>query len=122
VTPFVSFGLDVTMRCQIPATECIPRFKTIGGPLEVVSAMTEVWAHSASLVTFHDPLAGACVFEPNLCSYQEGLVEIEIKSDHVPGMTHFRPKSPEKPHSVAVDVQVDAFFQHYFSIVDPKKG
>jgi inosine-uridine nucleoside N-ribohydrolase len=113
----VSIGLDVTTRCQLPTEECVARFERIGGPLAVVSAMTSVWAKHAELTTFHDPLAAAVVFEPNLCRYEQGCVEVEIESPHVPGLTLFQPSSDFAPHRVAVDVDSGRFFDHYFSVV-----
>src|SRR5579862_4416202 len=38
----ISIGLEVTCKCKMPSTECVDRFKKIGGPLSVVSAATEV--------------------------------------------------------------------------------
>lgn len=115
-----SVGLDVTLRCRMPAKECVAKFAQIGGPLAVVSAMTEVWAHERKEVTFHDPLAAAVIFEPGLCEWQEGKVDVELKSDRVAGMTHWTTKSDRKPHEIAVDVNPAAFFEHYFETVAGK--
>lgn len=115
-----SIGLDVTRRCTMPADECVAKFARIGGPLAVVSAMTEVWAHKAEQVTFHDPLAAAVIFEPGLCEWQEGKVDVELKSDRVAGMTHWSTKGERKPHEIAVDVNPAAFFEHYFGTVSVK--
>ncbi len=78
--------------------------------------MAEVWFRHMEYITFHDPLAGAVVFEPTLCGYQTGLVEVELLSRHVPGMTHWNPQAQEQPHEVASTVDVDRFFAHYFEI------
>lgn len=115
-----SIGLDVTIRCRMPADECVAKFAQIGGPLAVVAAMTEVWAHKAEQVTFHDPLAAAVIFEPGLCEWQAGQVDVELKSDRAAGMTHFTSPPEAKPHEIAVDVNPAAFFEHYFDTVAGK--
>jgi inosine-uridine nucleoside N-ribohydrolase len=110
-----SVGLDVTMQCTMPADEC--RKRLTGGPLDVVADMAEVWFKSVDRICFHDPLAGAVVFKPELCTYEEGRVDVDLKSDHAPGMTFLDRNAEEKPHRVAMGVDADAFFEHYFQIV-----
>ena len=115
VRPHVSHGLDVTCRCVLDAATC--REKLRGGPLEVVRAMAEVWFRSAETMTFHDPLAAACVFEPQLCTYEDGKVEVELAGRLTTGLTRWNPASEEKPHRVATGVDPERFFAHYFSVV-----
>ena len=100
----------------MPSKTCIEKFKTIGGPLAVVSAATEIFAKHGNTVTFHDPLASAVIFKPEICQYEEGQVSVDTKSDLVPGMTAFNTKAEQKPHRVAVDVNPEMFFEHYFSV------
>jgi inosine-uridine nucleoside N-ribohydrolase len=111
----VSIGLDVTCRCRIPAEECRRRLR--GGVLDVVADMAEVWFRGADQITFHDPLAGAVVYQPELCAYEEGLVDVELLSQRVAGMTHFSANAEPKPHRVATDVNSAAFFEHYFQVM-----
>jgi len=115
-----SIGLEVTCRCKIESKACVEKFKQIGGPLSVVSAATEIWAKHGNQVTFHDPLASAVIFEPQLCEYQEGRVEVELASPKVKGMTHWNPRADVKPHKIAVEVSPEAFFEHYFKVVSGK--
>ena len=96
VPEHVSIGLEVTCKCRMPSGECIERFRACGGGLSVVAAMTEVWASKAQQVTFHDPLAATVIFEPGLCEYQEGVVEVEQKSERLKGMTLFTPGAEPK--------------------------
>ena len=109
-------GLDVTTRCQLPADECRRRFAR--GPLKIVGEMAEVWFGKHKEITFHDPLAAACVFEPELCRFQPGLVEVQLESDRRRDLTHFNAEAATKPHSVAIDVDPAAFFKHYFETVE----
>ena len=109
-------GLDVTTRCRMPADQCRQRFAH--GPLQIILEMAEVWfRHARPEITFHDPLAAACIFESDLFTFKPGLVEVELQSDRLRGMTHFAPNAPEKPHQVALDVRPEAFFEHYFATV-----
>ena len=46
------------------------------------------WLEQNQTVTFHDPLAAATVFEPQICEYQRGYVEVEIVEQPRLGFTH----------------------------------
>jgi inosine-uridine nucleoside N-ribohydrolase len=108
-------GLDVTLRCQMPAAECERRFAALGGPYRVVLDMARVWFRSNDRITFHDPLAAAVIFEPNLCRWEAGTAEVELLSERVKGMLHWTPRE-EGPHRIAVEVNVERFFAHYFEV------
>jgi purine nucleosidase len=120
VKEHISIGLDVTMKVQIPSKECVAKFNTAGGPLKVVAAMTEVWAEHGHLVTFHDPLAAAVIFQPEICKYAGGKVSVELKSEYAPGMTHWDRNAQEKVHQVAIEVNPEAFFNEYFGVTGGK--
>jgi purine nucleosidase len=111
VDELTAFGLDVTLRCTLPAEECRARFR--GGPLDVVREMAEVWFSRAPHVTFHDPLAAAALFHPEICDYEIGRVEVELADPNAAGMTRWTP-DPTGPHRIAVDVRPEAFFERYF--------
>jgi len=111
-----SVGLDVTKRVTMPTPECINRFRKAGGPLSVVSAMTEVFERAQ--VVFHDPLAATLIFKPEICTWVEGRVEVELASPRCPGLTHFDRSIAERPHRVAWEVDAPAFFNEYFGIVE----
>lgn len=117
VTEMTAFGLDVTMRCRLDAQEFRRRVAGHAGPLEVVSAMTELWSQRRAVITFHDPLAAACVFEPDLCEYERGRIDVELASPRVLGMTHWDPNADPAPHQIAVEVRAEAFFANYFEVV-----
>jgi len=109
-------GLDVTMKCRLPAEECLRRFGK--GPLKIVAEMAEVWSRGSRQVIFHDPLAAVSVFEPDVCTWQAGLIEVELKSDRLRGLTYFNSQADQKPHEVAVDVKPEEFFKRYFEVVE----
>lgn len=113
VPELTAYGLDVTLRCRMAPDECRKRFK--GGALDLVAAMAEVWFHNVPAITFHDPLAAAALFQPDLCQYRQGRVEVELASPRVAGMTHWT-ADPAGPHRIATAVDVDRFFQAYFGV------
>lgn len=111
----LSIGLDVTMRCVMDSARCRERFK--GDLPGAVAKMAEVWFRRAEHVTFHDPLAAAVIFEPEICRYQAGQVEVETASVDGAGTTRWKTDAQDKPHRIAVDVDPDRFFEHYFSVL-----
>ncbi|OPZ80189.1 MAG: Inosine-uridine preferring nucleoside hydrolase [bacterium ADurb.Bin429] len=75
-----------------------------------------MWFSHAGFITFHDPLAAAGIFQPELCGYQDGTVEVELLSQRAPGITYWTPDTEEKPHRVAMEVNVEGFFTEYFRV------
>jgi purine nucleosidase len=109
-------GLDVTTHCTMPADECRRRFSK--GPLAIVGEMAEVWFQRRPMITFHDPLAAALVFEPDLCTFTTGRVEVELQSDRLAGFTHFASNAEPNRHRVAATVEANRFLEHYFATVN----
>ena len=114
VAEHISIGLDVTLQCRIDSRECVDRFRQIGGPLAVVAAATEVWATHAARVTFHDPLAAAILFQPELCQFQAGAVTVDLTAGDRAGTTRFAATGNQ--HRIATRVNVAGFFAEYFSV------
>jgi inosine-uridine nucleoside N-ribohydrolase len=110
----MSFGLDVTTRCVMPADDCRRRFTARA--LQPVRDFAEVWfKHGPQGITFHDPLAAACLFEPDLCRYKQGSVKV-LLHEPTAGWTLFQERA-DGPHTVAAEVDSRRFFEHYFSVV-----
>lgn len=110
----VSYGLDVTMRCTLEADEC--RRRLTAKALEPVRDFAEVWFARAKHAIFHDPLAAACIFEPDICRYAAGTVRVSLAEPTL-GWTVLDRNTAEKPHQAACDVDVARFFEHYFSVL-----
>ena len=110
----VSYGLDVTVQCQLDADEC--RRKFTAKVLQPVRDFAEVWYNYRPRITFHDPLAAACIFEPELCKYRQGKVTVSLNAPTL-GWTVFTEPDGDKPHTVASEVDGALFFEHYFQIV-----
>lgn len=103
----LSVGLDVTLRCQMPADEVRRRF--VGEPLATALRMAEPWFRHTDAITFHDPLAAALIFRPELCSTKRGQVTVGTDG----GTTFVEGEGPDR---VAETVDVDAFFAEYFAV------
>lgn len=111
----LSVGLDVTTQCFLPASECRQRLR--GGALDVVAEAAEVWFRHRQVITFHDPLAAAAIFAPDLMGYQPGRVEVELQSDKLRGATLWDSHAPQPCHRIAASVNPEAFFAEYFRTV-----
>lgn len=109
-----SLGLNVTQKVMMSADAV--RVKFSAPLLRPVIDMAEIWfAGFYPSITFHDPLAAATVFEPDLCTYQQGTVSLDKKDK--PGRTLWQPGGAEAPHRVAMTVDVDRYFEHFFQVV-----
>lgn len=109
-----SLGLNVTQQVVMPAEEVRKQFTA--PLLRPVMDMAEIWfAQFYQSITFHDPLAAATIFDPDLCSYQQGTVKVDTVD--VPGKTIWQPGGSNAPHQVAIKVDADRYFDHFFRIV-----
>ena len=109
-----SLGLNVTQQVMMSADDVRARFTA--PLLRPVLDMAEIWFTGFyPFIIFHDPLAAATVFEPDLCSYQQGMARLEHTDQ--PGKTLWQPGGPDSPHQIARTVDVDRYFQHFFKIV-----
>ncbi|MCL6613870.1 MAG: nucleoside hydrolase [Firmicutes bacterium] len=116
----LSVGLDVTLRCAMPAEQA--REELRGAVPEPVAEMLEVFLLAWPRVVFHDPLAAAVLFAPEICRYERGTVSVELENRPLAGLTHWEPGGEEAPHRIAVDVDPEAFFAHYFAVIRGKGG
>ncbi len=119
VPRLLAVGLDVTEPCRMPSAEVREKFAQAGPPLDLVLDMAEVWFQGKSEMTFHDPLAAALIFAPELCRTERQRIEVDTSQSRTQGQTFFNPNAAEKPHEIAVSVDTLAFFRHYFDAVTP---
>lgn len=108
-----SVGTDVTMSVTMPAAEVRTRFEA--PLLKPVRDFAEVWFKHSDKMTFHDPLAAVAIFEPAICKWERGTVDVELKSDRLLGMTHWT-RNETGRHEIAIDVDGAAFFKAYFGV------
>jgi purine nucleosidase len=105
----LSVGLNVTEQCRMTKSEVAERF--VGEPLATVRGMAEGWFANASHMTFHDPLAVALIFRPELATYASGRIE------STDSFTRFT--EGEGSDRIAVSVDAEGFFDEFFSTVSP---
>ncbi|MBI4305741.1 MAG: nucleoside hydrolase, partial [Chloroflexi bacterium] len=98
VSSHKSVGLDVTMQVQMSEQEVRRRFSAHPLLLPVLD-MAEEWWKDERALTFHDPLAAACLFNADLCGFQRGQVTVETER----GTTCWSPDTAG-PHEAAFTV------------------
>ncbi len=110
-----AIGLDVTCQVQLKSDLVRERFQH--PLLRPVLDFAEVWfASSFDQITFHDPLAATTIFDAKICGFQKGQVTIELTDPTSLGFTHWHPTAATTPHEIAVTVDTNRFFQHFFSV------
>jgi len=110
-----SIGLDVTKQVVMDAEEVRQRFQH--DLLKPVLDFAEVWFQRTGRITFHDPLAATTIFDERICGFERGRVDVELSSERLQGMTHWAPDA-EGPHEVALEVDAERFFEHYFGVFE----
>jgi inosine-uridine nucleoside N-ribohydrolase len=83
--------------------------------LRPVYDFAKVWFEQRDIITFHDPLAAATLFDDRLCNFAPGRVSVELASERLRGVTFWEPGEAGAPHEVALEVDPERFFEHYFS-------
>jgi len=111
-----SVGLDVTSQVSMSREEFRSTFRST--PLfEPILAWAEIWFKDWPVTTYHDPLAAATIFEPDLCTYRSGKVSVCLDPGENFGGTLFEAEGHETAHSVAASVDAGRFFDHYKSVL-----
>lgn len=108
---FVAVGTDITFRVVLPRADH-EQYKNIPF-LKPVFGFAEEWFARADRVVYHDPLAVASIFAPEILKYTRGKSEV-ITDGSERGLTTFTP-DPNGNVTVASDVDIDAFFKHFYS-------
>ncbi|MBA3945153.1 MAG: nucleoside hydrolase [Herpetosiphonaceae bacterium] len=109
-----SIGLDVTTQVTMDARQVQAKFQA--PLLQPVLDFAAVWFQNADTITFHDPLAAVTIFDPQICGFERGLVDVELASEKLKGLTYWEPIADGR-HEVALTVDRDRFIEHYFAIV-----
>lgn len=112
-----SIGLDVTCQVVLPACDVRKRFQ--GKLLSPVLDFAEIWFKNAEKIYFHDPLAGVSIFDPEVCQFEKGFVEVELTSKAFEGCTIWKAEDASQGngiHEVALRVNPDQFFESYFKV------
>ncbi|KAK7966327.1 uncharacterized protein PG986_000604 [Apiospora aurea] len=106
-------GLDVTRQVMWTKDDYLKFEGRVQGPLKpVLHKLSRWWLGIKPRMTFHDPLAAAVIFEPDLCKWKSGRVVIDPRN----AMVTFT-ESEGGPDLIASEVDADAFFKHYLEIL-----
>jgi purine nucleosidase len=108
-----SIGLDVTSQVMLEADEVRRRFQT--PLLRPVLDFSEVWFRHAGRIIFHDPLAAVSIFHPSVCTYETGMVDVELVSSRLAGATLWTGDAAGR-HQAAFGVNASLFFERYFEV------
>ena len=108
-----AYGLDITWQVSMTPEEVSSAFAN-DALLRIVRDWSEVWFRERELLHFHDPLAAAAIFKPDICDYTHGHVEVDLATPETSGITRFTPDT-EGPVRVATAVRPNQFFDEYFS-------
>lgn len=112
-----SLGLDVTRQVVMLPAEVRKRFSA--PMLAPVRDFAEVWFDTDNKrpLTFHDPLAAATVFLPDLCGYERGRADVIVDDVPESGTTLWSPEVGG-PHEIGITVDRGRFLDHYFDVLD----
>lgn len=110
-----SVGLDVTLQVTMEAQQVRRRFRS--PLLKPVLDFAEIWFEENQDITFHDPLAATTIFDPGICRFERGDVEVELNDPRRLGHVRFTP-NPAGARQVALAVQPERFFEHFFSVFE----
>ncbi len=108
-------GIQVTMQCQMPVDDVRRRFSE-HALLHPVRDFAEVWFNAGhKVITFHDPLAAAMLFDDSICTFEDGVSTVELADNENHARTYWT-ADPTGRHSMATAVDSARFFEHYFSV------
>lgn len=106
-----SIGLDVTQNISKPASWV---FENLTQPeMEPVLQYFETWLRERGEITFHDPIAGASIFCPNLLQYREEAVSVLMEPSPLRGITYSVGQSDR--HAFAEKIRPEVFFTDFVS-------
>jgi len=109
-----SVGLDVTTKVKMKKEDVARRFNH--DLLRIVADFAQVWFARTETLTFHDPLAAACIFNDNVCNFVRGSVTTDYTDGDEAGITLWEALPESGAHEAASRVDCDEFFNEYFSV------
>jgi inosine-uridine nucleoside N-ribohydrolase len=86
--------------------------------LRAVLDFAEVWFKQTNTITLHDPLAAVTIFDESVCQYEKGYVEVAVDHQNPSGRTQWTPQPLTSEHEIAITVDRERFFKHYFSMFE----
>jgi purine nucleosidase len=109
-----SIGQDVTCKIIMSESDVKKKFKS--DLQKAVVDFSHVWFQSMDKIYFHDPITAAIIFDRDICKYEKGKVDIEMKSDKLFGLTYWDTQFKNSWQEIAVEINISRFFREYFSV------
>ena len=120
VPALYAFGLDITWQVSMRPAEVAARFQ--GDPLlERVLDWSQVWFEERELLHFHDPLAAVALWDPDVCQYKRGRVDVELTAGPTMGVTRFIEEDAGS-RFFAAGVDAKRFFDAYFAVFEGREA
>ena len=110
-----SVGLDVTTHVTMPKPEFAEKVKDKSNVFKPVIDFMNV-KNPNGFITFHDPLAASVIFDETICGFKRGTIETDLESSRSRGLLYFN-ESPDGKNEIALEVDGEKFFRHYFEIL-----
>lgn len=85
--------LEVTDRLTIDAKQADILFREDTDLMKAVLSFGNAWLESSKKLTLHDPLAAVCIFYPDICRFERGIVQVETEQKNNLGGTNFIPSA-----------------------------
>jgi len=101
VTGAFALGCD-ELRSRLPKS--VPR---------LLLALLDAWARRRKTVRFHDPMAAACVFAPELFTFGQARCEVSLAPRDAFGRTSAARAGDDLPHRLLTRADYDAFVRHF---------
>lgn len=106
-------GLDVTTRVAMSRDEVERRLTAPA--LRPVLDHARIWFRSRPRLTFHDPLAAAMIFHPEVFSFRAGRISLD-RTPAITGRATFH-ADDGGTHEVAVDVDRSAYLDRFLAVI-----
>lgn len=111
ITTHCCVGAEITRQMRMVSEDVKKHFDN--EQYKIIYDLCRIWFEKREYMTFHDPLAAAVIDNPKLCNFQEGSIKIDEEV-----VTHWVPDAVHGHNSIAVDVDKERFFNHFFRVLE----
>lgn len=84
-----AFPLEVTNTLTIEANQAKVLLNSDSNLMKSVFSFGGAWLEKSKKLTLHDPLSAVCVFHPEICCFERGIVQVETEHENNMGGTTF---------------------------------
>lgn len=109
--PHSILGLEVTGAFEMKSEELCERLPAAAP--KMLRTLLGAWAARRDTVRFHDPLAAASVFAPQLLTYRPARCRVMLDPREARGRTTAAHAGGRMPHQVAISADYNRFVQHF---------